>query len=124
MDSSAHDFLKRLLATPSPSGYERPIQDVVRAYVADFADRVTTDLHGNVIAAKNAEAQLRLMLAGHCDQIGMLVSHYHDNGFLHAQTIGGWDAQQLIGQRMPIWTASGPPPTGTSRKTIPQLISE
>jgi len=124
MDAHARDFLIKLLETPSPSGYERPIQDVVRAYVADFADRVTTDLHGNVIAAKNAEAQLRLMLAGHCDQIGMLVSHYHDNGFLHAQTIGGWDAQQLIGQRMTIWTASGPIAAVISRKPIHLLTDE
>ena len=124
MDSAARDFLIRLLETPSPSGYERPIQDVVRAYVADFADRVTTDLHGNVIAAKNADAKLRVMFAGHCDQIGMLISHYHDSGFLHAQTIGGWDAQQLIGQRMTIWTAKGPLPAVISRKPIHLLTDE
>lgn len=124
MDSAARDFLIRLLETPSPSGYERPIQDVVRAYVADFADRVTTDLHGNVIAAKNPGAKLRVMFAGHCDQIGMLVSHFHDNGFLHAQTIGGWDAQQLIGQRMTIWTAKGPLPAVISRKPIHLLTDE
>ena len=124
MDSSARDFLVRLLETPSPSGYERPIQDVVRAYVGDFADRVTTDLHGNVSAAKNLDAKLRVMFAGHCDQIGMLISHYHDNGFLHAQTIGGWDAQQLIGQRMTIWTTQGPLPAVISRKPIHLLTDE
>ena len=90
----------------------------------DFADRVTTDLHGNVIAAKNPDAKLRVMFAGHCDQIGMLVSHINDNGFLHAQTIGGWDAQQLIGQRMTIWTAKGPLPAVISRKPIHLLTDE
>src|SRR5262245_22031930 len=124
MDASARDFFIKLLETPSPSGYERPIQDVVRAYVADFADRVTTDLHGNVIAAKNPDAKLRVMFAGHCDQIGMLISHLNDNGFLHAQTIGGWDAQQLIGQRMVIWTANGPLPAVISRKPIHLLTDE
>src|SRR5690349_2772320 len=124
MDSSARDFLLRLLDTPSPSGYERPIQEVVRAYVREFADRVTTDLHGNVIAAKNPDAEMRVMLAGHCDQIGMLVSHFNDNGFLHAQTIGGWDAQQLIGQRMTIWTANGPVAAVISRKPIHLLTDE
>jgi len=124
MESAAHDLLVKLLETPSPSGYERPIQDVVRAYAGDFADRVTTDLHGNVIAAKNPDAKLRVMFAGHCDQIGMLISHYHDNGFLHAQTIGGWDAQQLIGQRMTIWTAKGPLPAVISRKPIHLLTEE
>jgi endoglucanase len=124
MEAAPHDFLKRLLATPSPSGYERPIQDVVRQYVADFADDVKTDLHGNVIAAKNPQAPLRVMFAGHCDQIGMLVSHIHDSGFLYAQTIGGWDAQQLIGQRMTIWAASGPIPAVISRKPIHLLSDE
>jgi putative aminopeptidase FrvX len=124
MDPAARDFLIRLLETPSPSGYERPIQDLVRAYVGEFADRVTTDLHGNVIAAKNPGAKLRVMFAGHCDQIGMLVSHINDNGFLYAQTIGGWDAQQLIGQRMTIWTAKGPLPAVISRKPIHLLTDE
>ena len=124
MEASARDFLIKLLETPSPSGYERPIQDLVRAYVGDFADRVTTDLHGNVIAAKNPGAKLRVMLAGHCDQIGMLVTHVNDNGFIYAQTIGGWDAQQLIGQRMTIWTAKGPLPAVISRKPIHLLTDE
>jgi tetrahedral aminopeptidase len=124
MDSAPLEFLKRLLDTPSPSGYERPVQDVVRQYVADFADKVTTDLHGNVIAAKNPGAKLRVMFAGHCDQIGMVVTHINDNGFLYAQTIGGWDAQQLIGQRMVIWTSGGPIPAVISRKPIHLLTDE
>lgn len=124
MESAAREFLLKLLETPSPSGYERPIQDVVRAYVSDFADRVTTDLHGNVTAAKNPGARLRVMFAGHCDQIGMLVTHVNDNGFIYAQTIGGWDAQQLIGQRMTIWTANGPLPAVISRKPIHLLTDE
>jgi endoglucanase len=124
MESASRDFLLRLLETPSPSGYERPIQEVVRAYVREFADQVTTDLHGNVIACKNPSAKLRVMFAGHCDQIGMLITHFNDSGFLHAQTIGGWDAQQLIGQRMTIWTQSGPLPAVIARKPIHLLTDE
>jgi len=124
MEAAARDLFIKLLETPSPSGFERPIQDIVRTYVGDFADRVTTDLHGNVIASKNPDAPVRVMLAGHCDQIGMLVSHIHDQGFLHAQTIGGWDPQQLIGQRMTVWTAAGPLPAVISRKPIHLLTDE
>ncbi|HEY2411365.1 MAG TPA: M42 family metallopeptidase [Pirellulaceae bacterium] len=124
MEAAARDLLIKLLETPSPSGFERPVQEVVRAYVGNFADRVTTDLHGNVIASKNADAAVRVMLAGHCDQIGMLISHIHDQGFLHAQTIGGWDPQQLIGQRMTVWTTSGPVPAVISRKPIHLLTDE
>lgn len=124
MESKAKDFLVKLLETPGPSGYEKPVQDVVRDYVRHFADEITTDVHGNVIAVKRRHGALRVMLAGHCDQIGMLVTHYHDNGFLHAQTIGGWDAQQLVGQRMTVWTARGPIPAVISRKPIHLLTDE
>jgi endoglucanase len=124
MEPAALDFFKQLLDTPSPSGYERPIQEVVRKYAAGFADEVRTDLHGNVIACKNPGAKLRVIFAGHCDQIGMVVTHVNDNGFIYAQTIGGWDAQQLIGQRMVIWTSGGPLPAVISRKPIHLLTDE
>jgi endoglucanase len=97
---------------------------VVRRYAETFADAVTTDVHGNVIACKNPGGRLRVMLAGHCDQIGMLVTHVDDQGFIYAQTIGGWDSQQLIGQRMTIWTAGGPVPGVISRKPIHMLTDD
>ena len=124
MESAAHDFLKNLLSTPGPSGYEQPVQDVVRNYAADFADEVTTDSHGNVILCRNPGADVRVMLAGHCDQIGMLISQIDENGFIYAQTIGGWDPQQLIGQRMTIWSKNGPLPAVISRKPIHLLTEE
>ncbi len=108
MESSALEFLKKLLETPSPSGYESPLQQIVRDYVADFADDVQTDLHGNVIVVKNPKSPQRVMLAGHCDQIGLIVQHIDDEGFLYIQPIGGWDAEVLIGQRMTVWAESGP----------------
>lgn len=123
MDSASHDFFQRLLSTPGPSGYERPVQDVVREYAAGFADEVTTDTHGNVILCRNPGADVRVMLAGHCDQIGMLISQIDENGFLYAQTIGGWDPQQLIGQRLTIWTKQAPIPAVISRKPI-HLLTE
>ncbi len=123
MDESSLRFLQRLLETPSPSGYERPVQDLVREYAAPFADRVTTDVHGNVIASRNPDAAVRIMFAGHCDQIGMLVTQIDDSGYIYAETIGGWDPQQLIGQRMTIWTRQGPVPAVIARKPI-HLLNE
>jgi endoglucanase len=96
----------------------------VRAYAADFADEVSTDLHGNVIAVKNPDAGLRVMLAGHCDQIGLLVTHIDSDGFLYVQPIGGWDPQQLIGQRLTVWSAQGPVPGIIARKPIHLLTDE
>jgi tetrahedral aminopeptidase len=124
METTAHEFLKQLLLTPSPSGYEAPIQKVVREYVASFADTVRTDVHGNVIACKNPNAPLRLMFAGHCDQIGLLVTHIDDSGFVYTQTIGGWDPVQLVGQRMTIWAEGGPIPAVIARKPIHLLKDE
>ncbi len=64
------------------------------------------------------------MLAGHCDQIGLLVSHIDDNGFLYVQPIGGWDSQQLIGQQVMVWTSSGGLPGVIARKPIHLLRPE
>lgn len=123
MDSKALGFFKTLLETPSPSGYESDLQAFVRDYVKDFADEVRTDLHGNVIVVKNPEAPLRVMLAGHCDQIGLIVQHIDDEGFLYIQPIGGWDPQVLIGQRMTVWTRQGPVFGVIARKPI-HLLTE
>ncbi len=118
MDSAAKQFLQQILETPSPSGYEQPVQAIVRDYVSRFADNVQTDVHGNVIASCNPQATPRVMFAGHADQIGLLISHINDDGFLYTNTIGGWDPQQLVGQRMTIHTASGPVPAVIARKPI------
>lgn len=123
MEPKSLDFLKTLLETPSPSGYESGLQQIVRDYVADFADEVRTDLHGNVIVVKNPDAPLRVMLAGHCDQIGLIVQHIDDDGFLYVQPIGGWDPEMLIGQRMMVWSQGGPVPGVIARKPI-HLLTE
>jgi endoglucanase len=124
MDADALEFLKAILNTPSPPGFERPVQDIVRRYAESFADRVTTDRHGNVIVAKNPDAKLRLMFAGHADQIGLLVNHIDADGFIYAQTIGGWDPQVLIGQKMLVWTTGGPVNGIIARKAIHLLTEE
>lgn len=124
MQPAEREFLNQLLATPSPSGYERPIQDVVRAYAATFADRIDTDRHGNVIVAVNPAGSPRVMLAGHCDQIGLLVKHIDDKGFLWVHAIGGWDPMVLLGQRVQVWTADGPLTGVMARKPIHLLTPD
>ncbi len=123
MEDFAHDFFCSAIETPSPSGFEEPIQALIRQYIAPHAQQVRTDVHGNLIASTGDSSGPRLMYAGHCDQIGMLVSYIDDAGFIYAQTIGGWDPQQLIGQSMTIWTDSGPIPAVISRKPI-HLLSD
>jgi len=123
MEKSSLSFLKRLLNAPSPSGYERPVQAVVRRFVKSFADEVSTDWHGNVIAAVNTGGSPRIMLAGHCDQIGLMVKHIDKNGYLRVDAIGGWDIQMLVGQRLQVWTDSGSVAGVIARKPIHLLSS-
>ncbi|GBD35586.1 Putative aminopeptidase YsdC [bacterium HR36] len=124
METASRRFLEQLLLNPSPSGYERPVQDVVRQWASRFADEVTTDRHGNVIAVRNPQGQPRVMLAGHCDQIGFLVQYIDDRGFLYLQPIGGWDMQILLGHAFTVWTANGPVTGVLSRKAPHLLTSE
>ncbi|MHB1036343.1 MAG: M42 family metallopeptidase [Pirellulales bacterium] len=124
MEPASLDFLRHMLETPSPSGYESPVQQLVRDYVTPFADEVRTDVHGNVIAVKNARAELRVMLAGHCDQIGLVVQYIDSDGYLYVQSVGGWDPQVLLGQRMNVWTAGGPIFGVIARKPIHLLTDE
>src|SRR5689334_20211649 len=80
MHDQSHAFFRKLLETPSPSGYEQRIQDVVRDWARNYADEVRTDRHGNVIAARYPVREKtgpsgetpRVMLAGHCDQIALM----------------------------------------------------
>ncbi len=118
MNAEAFEFLRTLLETPSPSGFEQRIQEVVRQYVTPFADSVSTDVHGNVIVGRNPDAKLRVMLAGHCDQIGFLVQYIDEQGFLYVQPIGGWDPMVLIGQKLTVWTNDGPVFGAMARKPI------
>jgi endoglucanase len=124
MDPKAHDFFRQILETPSASGYESGLQQVVREYIGSAADQTSVDLHGNLMAVRNPGAPLRVMLAGHCDQIALIVQYIDDDGFLYAQEIGGWDPQVLIGQRMTVWTAGGPVPGVIARKPIHLLTEE
>src|SRR5208283_2783774 len=117
-------LLKNLIHSPSPSGFERPIQDVVRAWAKNHADEVRTDRHGNVIMVRQPAGQPRLMLAGHCDQIGLMVQHIDENGYLYVQPIGGWDMQILLGQNLTVWTKEGPVNAIVARKAPHLLTSE
>lgn len=124
IDPDALALFKQVLQTPSPSGYEGPLQEVVRQYAAGFADDVKTDVHGNVLAVRNPGAPRRLMLAGHCDQIGLIVQYIDSDGYLYIQSIGGWDPQMLVGQRTTVWTDGGPVLGVIGRKPIHLLTEE
>ena len=124
MHAPSIEFLKNLLTTPSVTGFEESVQQIVRDYVAPFADSVQTDIHGNVIAAINPGAPTRIMLAGHCDQIGLIVNYIDKEGYIYVLTVGGWDVQNLVGVRVKIWTANGPVDGVIGKKPIHLMDDE
>ena len=111
-------FLKKLLSTPSPSGYESNIQKVCKTYARPFVDKVYKDVHGNQYALRNPKAKLRVMLAGHVDEIALIVNHIDANGFLGFQAIGGVDPSVLDGQRVVVHTGKGDVPGVIGRRAI------
>ncbi len=100
MEQASLDFLRQLADAPSPSGYEQPAARIYRAYTEPFADALSTDVHGNVSAVLNPGATMRIMLAGHMDELGFIVHHIDEGGQLHFRTIGGHDSAVAIGQRV------------------------
>lgn len=108
MKEISFQFLRQLVKAPSPSGFEQPVQKIVREQMTKFADEVKTDVHGNVIAVKNPGGSPRLMLAGHCDEIGFMIRYIDKAGFIFFSSIGGIDAHIVPGKRVKIHTRNGP----------------
>jgi putative aminopeptidase FrvX len=92
-------FLKRLLDSPGPSGFEGGPSRVWRDYAHTFAD-VRCDVVGNSFATANPGGAPTVMLAGHIDEIGLIITYVDDDGYLYVSGIGGWDVQVLVGQRV------------------------
>lgn len=124
MNSESKNFLKELMNQASPSGFEMPAQKLIRARMQQFADRVFSDVHGNVVGVLNEKADMKVMLAGHVDEIGLMITHIDDKGFLSFATIGGWDPLMLIGQRVCVLSERGTVLGVIGRKPIHQLKNE
>jgi putative aminopeptidase FrvX len=107
MDDHSFSFLKNLLDVPAPSGFETPAARVWRAEAETFATGVDVDVAGNSYATVGTEGGPRIMLAGHVDEIGLMVTHLDDDGMLYVDGIGGWDPQVLVGQRIRFLTRKG-----------------
>lgn len=100
------DFLFALLREAAPSGRERRAADVWKAEAETFA-RVSEDHYGNVYAELGPQDGPTVALMGHLDEIGLIVSHVSDEGFLSVLGVGGWDPQVLVGQRIRLLAPGG-----------------
>lgn len=122
MNENDFKFFKELIEAPSPSGFEQPAQRVIREALADVADDVRTDVMGNVVAhVKGPQGAPRLMLAGHCDEIGFMVKYVDDQGYLFFAPIGGVDAHLVPGQRVTVHTSGGPIAGVVGKRPIHQI---
>ena len=108
MRKESVNFLKDLIAAPSPSGFEGPAQKVWMSRTSPFADEIQGDVHGNTIAVLNPAGSPRIMLAGHIDEVGFMVKYISDDGFISFATIGGVDIHLAPARRVVIHTARGP----------------
>jgi putative aminopeptidase FrvX len=124
MEDSSLAFLKRLLDTPGPSGAEAAAARVWREEAQRFADRVYGDVSGNSVAVINEGGSPRIMLAGHIDEIGVMVTHIDDDGFLYFEGVGGWDPQVLVGQRIRLLASDGDVLGVIGKKPIHLMKSE
>ena len=91
---------RELIETATVSGFELPGQRLLAGFVKPCADAVSLDVQGNLHAVLNEGAPVRVMLDGHCDEIGLMVQHIDDEGFLYMNTVGGVNLQLLPGERI------------------------
>jgi putative aminopeptidase FrvX len=123
MREEPYEFLKKLLYTPGPSGNEGAAARVWREEAGKFAE-IRGDRMGNSFATLNAGGSPKVMLSGHIDEIGIMITHIDDQGILRFTGVGGWDPQVLVGQRVLIQTGSGEVPGVIGKKAIHLMEAE
>jgi endoglucanase len=115
--SETPQLLSDLLGAPGPSGYEGPANEVWRD-AASFATVSSDSLGSSVARVGDEGARPLFAIVGHIDEIGLVITHVDEKGFLYFAPIGGWDSQILLGQRVRIQTKDGPVIGVIGRKPI------
>lgn len=117
-------FLTDLLHARSPSGAEFEAQAVFDAHVQPAAHDYAKDAIGNRIATLNPTGDPTLMLAGHLDELGLIITYVNSDGFLYFDTIGGHDKIMISGRRVIIRTANGPVKGVTGKRAVHLMSPE
>lgn len=117
-------FLSDLLHARSPSGYEAEAQAVFDRYLKPHADHLEKDPLGNRIATLHPKGDPTVMLAGHMDELGLMIVYINKEGFLYFDTIGGHDLSVISGRRVVIQTAKGPVYGVTGKRAIHLMEEE
>ncbi|EFI69244.1 M42 family metallopeptidase [Lysinibacillus sp. HST-98] len=105
------------------AGNERAPREVMKKYIAPYADTVETDNLGSVIAKKiGDENGPKIVVAGHLDEVGFMVTQIDDKGFIKFQTVGGWWSQVMLAQRVTITTRKGDEVIGVIGSKPPHIL--
>src|SRR5436309_7242028 len=123
MREESLNFLRTLVNTPSPVGHETRGQRVWLDYARQFSDETFSDAYGNCVAVLNKGGSPRLMLAGHADEIAMVVNYITDDGYVYVRKMGGVDAAITKAQRVVIHTRNGSI-KGVVGNVAPHLMKE
>ncbi|MDP4085363.1 MAG: M42 family metallopeptidase [Bacillota bacterium] len=116
-------MLKDLTDAKGVPGNEREVREVMKKYIAPYADEISTDGLGSLIAKKvGKEGGPKIMVAGHLDEVGFMVTQIDDKGFLRFQPVGGWWSQVMLAQRVTIVTKKGDV-TGIIGSKPPHILS-
>jgi putative aminopeptidase FrvX len=125
MEENALKFLETLCNSFGPSGFEREATRLVKNYIADFVDEINSDKLGSLFFKKQGTAQEPVVLVpGHVDEVGFIVSGINKEGFLTFNTIGGWFDQVLLGQRVKVRTKDGNLLFGVIAATPPHVLPQ
>lgn len=100
MDKTSQLFLEKLLKTPAPSGHEESFQKIWLDYMKDYAQKVYSDTAGNGIAVLNEESNVKIMFAGHADEISFIINYIDESGFIYVKTLGGINPKLALGKRV------------------------
>jgi endoglucanase len=107
-DEKALDLFRRMTEAFGPSGFEREVISLAKEYMEPYSDEVVSDKLGTLtFVAKGSSERPRLLLAGHVDEVGFVVSSITKEGFLTFNPLGGWWSQVLLGQRVILRTGKG-----------------
>ena len=93
-------LLKEICEVAGAPGFENRIREIVLREIKPLCDDIRIDNMGNVTAFKKGEGEKKVMIAAHMDEIGFIVTHIDDNGFLRFHTLGGFDPKTLVAQRV------------------------
>jgi len=116
-------MLKDLTDAKGIPGNEREVREIMKKYISPYADEITSDGLGSLIAKKvGKEGGPKIMVAGHLDEVGFMITQIDDKGFLRFQTVGGWWGQVMLAQRVTIVTRKGDV-TGIIGSKPPHVLS-